>query len=111
MTLRRYELAASSFSRVVSIEPEVCFLLAYTTRDALALVYNFYEISHCLHQNGEAWNNLATIHLQTQSYALALHALEQSARFLQDSWKVWDNYLTAAMVHIRYHENVGLWWV
>ena len=69
-------------------------------------------------QYGDAWNNLAAAHLHLkQKCALvpqqradlapcprrqAFNALEQAARLKFESWKVWENYLITAMVHLAH---------
>ncbi len=46
--------------------------------------------------NGEAWNNLAAIHLQLQRPAEAFNALSEAVKVKRDSWQTWGNYAQAA---------------
>ena len=47
-------------------------------------------------ENGEAWNNLAAIHLQLQRPAEAFNALSEAVKVKRDSWQTWGNYAQAA---------------
>lgn len=55
--------------------------------------------TRCAHQepdNGEAWNNIAAIHLQLQHPPQAFSALSEAVKFNRDSWQTWSNYGHAA---------------
>lgn len=69
MQLEQWPLSASSFSKVVQLNPD----------------------------DGEAWNNLAAVHINNKQKQEAFNALQQSIKFKRGDWKVWDNYLTVAM--------------
>ncbi|KAJ2823153.1 hypothetical protein IWW50_003903, partial [Coemansia erecta] len=49
--------------------------------------------------NGESWNNLATAYLRMgpEFRVRALHALRQSVKYLNSSWRVWSNLMRVAM--------------
>ncbi|KAK9728459.1 hypothetical protein K7432_001062 [Basidiobolus ranarum] len=44
-------------------------------------------------ENGEAWNNLASVYLRQHKKIEAYQALQQGLRLKFDSWKIWTNYL------------------
>lgn len=46
--------------------------------------------------HGEAWNNIAAIHLQLQHPAEAFSALSEAVKYKRDSWQTWANYGQAA---------------
>ncbi len=46
--------------------------------------------------NGEAWNNIAAIHLQLQHAPEAFSALSEAVKYKRDSWQTWANYGQAA---------------
>ncbi|DBB11777.1 hypothetical protein WJX82_011005 [Trebouxia sp. C0006] len=46
--------------------------------------------------NGEAWNNIAAIHLQLQHAPEAFSALREAVKYKRDSWQTWANYGQAA---------------
>lgn len=55
--------------------------------------------TRCAHQepdNGEAWNNIAAIHLQLQHPPQAFSALSEAVKYNRDSWQTWSNYGQAA---------------
>ncbi len=58
-------------------------------------------------EHGEAWNNLAAVHMQQKRLPLAMSALEQASRLMRDHWRVWDNMLTVAMQLNRYHKAIA----
>ena len=47
--------------------------------------------------NGEAWNNIAAIHLQLQHAPEAFSALGEAVKLKRDSWQTWSNYAQAAL--------------
>ncbi|KAJ2361438.1 hypothetical protein H4S02_007705, partial [Coemansia sp. RSA 2611] len=49
--------------------------------------------------NGESWNNLATVYLRmgAECQARAYHALREAIKYMQGSWQVWSNYMQVAM--------------
>ena len=47
-------------------------------------------------ENGEAWNNIAAIHLQLTHAPEAFSALSEAVKFKRDSWQTWSNYGQAA---------------
>lgn len=46
--------------------------------------------------NGEAWNNIAAIHLQLQHAPEAFSALSEAVKYKRESWQTWSNYGQAA---------------
>lgn len=46
--------------------------------------------------NGEAWNNIAAIHLQLHHSPEAFSALSEAVKYKRDSWQTWSNYGQAA---------------
>lgn len=81
-----FSKAINAFSRVVALEPEVCFLSA--------MIFGVNSSS----QYGDAWNNLAAAHLQLRHAEEAFTALQEAVKLKRDSWKVWENYVHAALV-------------
>ncbi|KAJ2760909.1 hypothetical protein IWQ57_006185, partial [Coemansia nantahalensis] len=71
MSTAAWRTAADAFLRVVNIDPD----------------------------NGEAWNNLATVYLRLgpDYQRRALHALRVAAKFMRDSWRVWSNLMHVSM--------------
>ena len=48
-------------------------------------------------ENGEAWNNIAAIHLQLQHAPEAFSALSEAVKIKRESWQTWSNYAQAAL--------------
>ncbi|KAJ2415509.1 hypothetical protein GGI10_001657 [Coemansia sp. RSA 2530] len=71
LQIKNWDLAATAFQRVVSLE----------------------------HDNGEAWNNLATvyIHMGSSQRNRAWYALREAVKAKYDSWQVWSNFLTVSV--------------
>ena len=63
---------------------------------AVPLLQAFTRCAQQEPENGEAWNNLAAIHLQLQRPAEAFNALSEAVRVKRDSWQTWGNYAQAA---------------
>ncbi|KAJ2156333.1 hypothetical protein GGF46_005258 [Coemansia sp. RSA 552] len=71
MNTKAWDLATKAFLRVVSIDQN----------------------------NGEAWNNLATVYLKRgpENRPRALHALREAVKYKRDSWQVWSNVMHVAL--------------
>ncbi|KAG0305038.1 hypothetical protein BGZ98_004666 [Dissophora globulifera] len=69
MQLEDFDVAIDAFTKVVSID----------------------------HSNGEAWNNLAAIHMQRNNNLDAQHALRQALKEKRESWKIWSNYMYCSL--------------
>ncbi|KAJ2830444.1 hypothetical protein FBU31_002485, partial [Coemansia sp. 'formosensis'] len=71
MQVSRWEVAAGAFQRVVVLE----------------------------HDNGEAWNNLASVymHMGSEHRGRAWYALREAVKAKFDSWRVWANFLTVSV--------------
>ncbi|KAG0348931.1 hypothetical protein BG004_003648 [Podila humilis] len=69
MQLEDFDIALEAFSKVVSIDQN----------------------------NGEAWNNLAAIHMRRNDNLDAQHALRQALKEKRDSWKIWSNYMYCSL--------------
>ncbi|ORY01097.1 TPR-like protein [Basidiobolus meristosporus CBS 931.73] len=65
MQIEEWDVAIQAFTRCVSLDNE----------------------------NGEAWNNLASVYLRQQKKLEAYQALQQGLRLKFDSWKIWTNYM------------------
>ncbi|KAG0239422.1 hypothetical protein BGW41_007686 [Actinomortierella wolfii] len=65
MQVERWDVAIRAFTRVVTLEPA----------------------------NGEAWNNLAAVHMRQGNSIDAHHALRQALKEKGQSWKIWANYM------------------
>ncbi|KAL6639411.1 hypothetical protein ACP70R_023141 [Stipagrostis hirtigluma subsp. patula] len=61
--------AVDAFSRAVQIDPE----------------------------NGEAWNNIACLHMIRGKSQAAVHAFREAVKFKRNSWEIWDNYSKVAL--------------
>ncbi|KAF9355748.1 hypothetical protein BGX26_006187 [Mortierella sp. AD094] len=69
MQLEDFDIAIDAFTRVVSIDSS----------------------------NGEAWNNLAAIHMRRNDNLDAQHALKQALKEKRGSWKIWSNYMYCSL--------------
>ena len=47
--------------------------------------------------NGEAWNNLAAIHMRRNNNLDAQHALRQALKEKREAWKIWSNYMYCSL--------------
>lgn len=61
--------AVDAFSRAVQIDPE----------------------------NGEAWNNIACLHMIRGKSPAAVQAFKEAVKFKRNSWEVWENYSKVAL--------------
>lgn len=71
-----------------------CYITLHTT-----LYYLLQAFTRCAQQepdNGEAWNNIAAIHLQLHHPPEAFSALSEAVKYKRDSWQTWSNYGQAA---------------
>ncbi|KAF8933027.1 hypothetical protein BGZ58_006636 [Dissophora ornata] len=69
MQLEDFDVATAAFTKVVSIDQG----------------------------NGEAWNNLAAIHMRRNDNLDAQHALRQALKEKRESWKIWSNYMYCSL--------------
>ncbi|KAF9112530.1 hypothetical protein BGX27_003209 [Mortierella sp. AM989] len=69
MQLEDFDVAVAAFTKVVSIDQG----------------------------NGEAWNNLAAIHMRHNDNLDAQHALRQALKEKRESWKIWSNYMYCSL--------------
>jgi tetratricopeptide repeat protein 27 len=69
MQLSKWDDAATSFNRVISLDGN----------------------------NGDAWNNMAVCHKYADRQLECLQALQQAARLNWEDWRVWDNVATEAV--------------
>ena len=67
-----------------------------SSHPAVPLLQAFTRCAQQEPENGEAWNNLAAIHLQLQRPAEAFNALSEAVKVKRDSWQTWGNYAQAA---------------
>ncbi|KAK1666280.1 hypothetical protein QYE76_054439 [Lolium multiflorum] len=63
------EKALDAFSRAVQIDPE----------------------------NGEAWNNIACLHMIRGKSKASVQSFREAVKFKRNSWEVWENYSTVAL--------------
>uniref|UniRef100_A0ACD5UN51 Uncharacterized protein n=1 Tax=Avena sativa TaxID=4498 RepID=A0ACD5UN51_AVESA len=63
------EKAVDAFSRAVQIDPD----------------------------NGEAWNNIACLHMIRGKSQAAVQAFKEAVKFKRNSWEVWENYSKVAL--------------
>ena len=57
----------------------------------------FTKVTQLEPENGEAWNNLAAVHLRAERWAPAFSALSQAVKLKKGSWQTWHNYAQAAL--------------
>lgn len=69
MQVEDFDVAIEAFTRVVSIDQS----------------------------NGEAWNNIAAVHMRRKNNLDAQHALRQALKEKRESWKIWSNYMYCSM--------------
>ena len=69
---------------------------AYISDTAVSRLQAFTRCAQQEPDNGEAWNNLAAIHLQLRRPAEAFNALSEAVKVKRDSWQTWGNYAQAA---------------
>lgn len=69
MQVEDFDVAIEAFTRVVSIDQS----------------------------NGEAWNNIAAVHMRRKNNLDAQHALRQALKEKRESWKIWSNYMYCSL--------------
>ncbi|KAF9926142.1 hypothetical protein FBU30_004218 [Linnemannia zychae] len=69
MQLEDFDIAIEAFTRVVSIDQS----------------------------NGEAWNNIAAVHMRRKNNLDAQHSLRQALKEKRESWKIWSNYMYCSL--------------
>jgi tetratricopeptide (TPR) repeat protein len=89
MQTENWAVAIKAFSRVTSIDPEVC----------LRFVSNVLK-------NGEAWTNLAAVHIRINQKREGWRALREGIKHMYESYKIWENYLYCSMDLGEYGECV-----
>jgi Flp pilus assembly protein TadD len=69
---------------------------AWTSVPRRAVPQAFTRCAQLDPDNGEAWNNLAAVHLRRGRPQEAFCALSEAVRLRRDSWQTWSNYAAAA---------------
>ncbi|GKF58741.1 tetratricopeptide repeat protein 27, partial [Tanacetum coccineum] len=65
---------------------------ALKTRDLEKAVDAFTRAVQLDPDNGEAWNNIACLHMTKKRHKQALIAFKEVLKFKRDSWQMWENY-------------------
>ncbi|KAJ2711140.1 hypothetical protein H4R19_003392, partial [Coemansia spiralis] len=101
----RFAEAVECYSKAVALNPLVensWFVLgcaAMSTGEWRTAADAFLRVASIDEDNGEAWNNLATVYLRMgpDYQRRALHALREAIKFMRDSWRVWSNLMHVSM--------------
>ncbi|KAL3155216.1 hypothetical protein ABBQ32_013155 [Trebouxia sp. C0010 RCD-2024] len=79
--------------------PQGWFALGYCclkTKNQQRALQAFTRCAQQEPDNGEAWNNIAAIHLRLQHAPQAFSALGEAVKYKRESWQTWSNYGQAA---------------
>lgn len=101
------EVARPKLSHAFTINTPVgCSIMRFCSVLACALLggtstsYGVQAYTRCAQlepENGDAWNNLAAVHLQGERWLEAYSALGEAIKLKRGSWQTWSNYALAAM--------------
>lgn len=83
-----------------SLYPDGWFALgaaALKARDVEKALDGFTRAVQLDPDNGEAWNNIACLHMIKKRSKEAFIAFKEALKFKRDSWQLWDNYGNVAM--------------
>ncbi|GJD11293.1 Tetratricopeptide repeat protein 27 [Galdieria sulphuraria] len=100
----QWELAIDSFLEALAVNalyPDIWFLLGYCAQNKGDLNFAANAFTRVVQQepdNGEAWNNLASVYVQLKKKKEALFALSQAVKHKRESWKIWENLLMVSLV-------------
>lgn len=95
--------AAGHWEKALALNPlfpQGWFGLGYCCLKTLNHQRALQAFTRCAQQepdNGEAWNNIAAIHLQLQHAPEAFSALSEAVKLKRDNWQTWSNYAQAAL--------------
>ncbi|KAK3829317.1 MAG: hypothetical protein J3Q66DRAFT_376789 [Benniella sp.] len=97
------ELARASYQEALKINPLfenswfVLGCVCMQLEDFDTAINAFVRVVSINHENGEAWNNMAAIHMHRKNPVDAQHALRQALKEKRDSWKIWSNFMYCSM--------------
>ncbi|GJV77434.1 tetratricopeptide repeat protein 27, partial [Tanacetum coccineum] len=83
-----------------SLYPDGWFALgaaALRARDLEKAVDAFTRAVQLDPDNGEAWNNIACLHMTKKRHKQALIAFKEALKFKRNSWQMWENYSQVAV--------------
>ncbi|EPS70116.1 hypothetical protein M569_04637, partial [Genlisea aurea] len=78
-----------------SLYPDGWFALgaaALKSRDVDRAIHGFSRAVEVDPENGEAWNNIACLHMMKKRAPQAVIAFEQAVKLKRNSWEMWENY-------------------
>ncbi|KAJ2804768.1 hypothetical protein H4R20_002372 [Coemansia guatemalensis] len=100
-----YAASAECYEKAVSLNP--LFEKSWYILGCAAMhignwqlaIKSFLHVVSIDENNGESWNNLATVYLRLgKDYQIrALHALREAIKFKHESWQVWSNFLHVSL--------------
>ncbi|KAJ4828794.1 hypothetical protein Tsubulata_010806 [Turnera subulata] len=70
---------------------------ALKARDVDKALVGFTQAVKLDPDNGEAWNNIACLHMLKKKSEEAFIAFREALKFKRDSWQIWEQYSNAAM--------------
>ncbi|GJQ15660.1 hypothetical protein GpartN1_g7451.t1 [Galdieria partita] len=99
----QWELAIESFLEALGVNalyPDIWFLLGYCAQnkgDPSFAANAFTRVVQQEPDNGEAWNNLASVYVELKKKKEALFALSEAVKHKRESWKIWENLLMVSL--------------
>lgn len=94
------KLLWESAMAINSLYPDGWFALgaaALKSRDVEKAIDAFTRAVQLDPDNGEAWNNIACLHMAKKRNKEALIAFKEALKFKRDSWQMWENYSQVAV--------------
>ncbi|XP_057872114.2 uncharacterized protein LOC131078433 [Cryptomeria japonica] len=98
-----YKLSQSHWEAALalnSLHPDGWFALgsaALKARDFDKAIDGFTRAVQLDPDNGEAWNNIACLHMMKKRNKEAFTAFKEALKFRRNSWQMWENYSQVAM--------------
>ncbi|KAJ2608586.1 hypothetical protein H4S08_004394 [Coemansia sp. RSA 1365] len=100
-----YDASAECYEKAVNLNP--LFEKSWYILGCAAMhignwqlaIKSFLHVVRIDENNGESWNNLATVYLRLgKDYQMrALHSLREAIKFKHESWQVWSNFLHVSL--------------
>mmetsp|Transcript_28009 Transcript_28009/g.34579 ORF Transcript_28009/g.34579 Transcript_28009/m.34579 type:complete len:1093 (+) Transcript_28009:103-3381(+) len=104
--------AADYFKKAVSVKPLSPFVwfrlgtLSMRLKDWSTAMHAFSEVVQQEPEEGDAWANVAAIHMQNRNPAEAYPALNESLKINRNNWRVWFSKLYTCMDLKKYDEAI-----